>query len=89
VIATDAAGSTTNLYDNLGRLTEVLNAFGSDRIMVYDNGDRVYAAADQNGVITYMVYDDLSRLLSKEVNGAGTEHYGYTMNIAAPTSLHE
>jgi RHS repeat-associated protein len=86
VIRMDALGATTNWYDNLGRLVIVSNAFGQVQKSIYDDHDLVRTNIDANGVSTIMAYDDLHRIESQTLVGGGTNSWGYTANIAFPTS---
>jgi RHS repeat-associated protein len=86
VIRLDALGAITNWYDNLGRLVIVSNAFGQVQKSIYDDHDLVRTNIDANGVSTVMTYDDLHRIESQMIVGGGTNSWGYTANIAGPTS---
>ncbi len=82
----DGVGTTTNTYDNLGRLTTVSNAFGQVKALTYDAADHMTSATDANGVAVTSAYDALDRLLSRAYPDGGAEHFGYTTNVAGPTS---
>jgi RHS repeat-associated protein len=82
----DALGSTTNWFDNLGRIVLVSNAFGQVSQSIYDVEGMVRTNMDANGVSTIFTYDDLHRIRSQMLVGGGTNTWGYTANVSAPTS---
>jgi len=82
----DGVGTTTNTYDNLGRLTTVSNAFGRVKAAAYDAIDRATSATDANGVTVTSTYDALDRILARSYPDGGAEHFGYSANVAGPTS---
>jgi len=68
LISTSLAGSgvsaitTTNAYDNLGRLRMVTNALGQKSYFLYDNDGRKVADITADGALTETVYDAGGRI---------------------------
>lgn len=81
----DAFTTSTNWFDNLGRLVAVSNALGRVAFTVYDPEDRPTSVTDHNGVTVSMTYDDLGRLRTRTYPDSGVEAWGYTANVGPAT----
>ena len=86
VATTDYWGSTTNYYDNLGRLSVVENAGGVVLDQSFNADNLVTNQIDAGHVEVSQTYDDLGRLSTRSYVGGGTETWGYTANVAGATS---
>ena len=82
----DSLGSLTNFYDNLNRSIASSNAFGQIKRFTYDSENQVTNSIGSSGVATTLLYDAGGRLTSSWATGGGTNSFGYTLYIAAPTS---
>lgn len=71
----DALTSTTNVFDNFGRLAEVRNGQGLVHKAVFDALNRTVQITDRNGVTATNVFDSIGRLTSRTTPdvGAGNE----------------
>ena len=78
--------NTTNTYDNAGRLITVSNYYGQLQALVYDALDRVCTNIDANGVAVVTAYDSLGRPTQRAYPDNGSEYFGYSFNVAGPTS---
>jgi len=82
----DAYGFTTNTLDNLGRVVEVRNANGRYGSATYNLASQPLTTVNSAGVGTTAGYEGNGRLST--LSGAGwSTSYGYTPNIAGPTSF--
>ncbi len=69
--ATDPDGSYTFTYDALNRVETTAQPFGVSQTFTYDaNGNRLTATDSEGGVLT-STYDNLDRLLTRELAGTG------------------
>ena len=80
-------GSRSFYYNNQGLLTNMSNAYGTERAAVFDNEDRPTIVTDANGVTVTNTYDFLGRLLTREYPDGGQERFGYSaMGLVAYTN---
>jgi RHS repeat-associated protein len=80
-ITTDALGSSTNSYDNLGRLIANRNSIGQAFSRIYDRNDRVILVTDPTGVTTTNNFDGIGRLTARIPLGGLAERWGFTANV--------
>lgn len=85
-VTTDALGSTTNTYDNLGRWVQQRNAFGVVEFRTYRLDDQVLTSTDRNGVASTNAYDALGRIETRTLNSGVPERWLYSANFRGPTS---
>jgi RHS repeat-associated protein len=76
--ACDAWGCRWFYYDNLSRLTNTSNAFGTEQNTTYDIEDRPIYVTDANGVTITNTYDVLGRLSARTYPDGGVEKFGYS-----------
>ena len=63
----DANGNTTEYkYDELGRLTKIIDAALGETVFTYDSRDNLLSLSDPKGNLTKFEYDRLNRL-KKEI----------------------
>ena len=87
VTAGDSAGQRlTNTYNDQGLLAALSNAAGQVRSQAFDALNRVTNSVDANGVSINTAYDNLNRPLTRSYPDGGVEKFGYTPNVAGPTS---
>ena len=87
VTTTDSSGmSVTNYYNNQGLLTVSSNNVGRVRSMAYDINDRITNSIDANNVALGMTYDNVGRITTRSYPDNGVEKWGYTPDVAGPTS---
>ncbi|MDB6037093.1 MAG: putative repeat protein, partial [Verrucomicrobiales bacterium] len=86
VITRDGLGSTTNYFDNVGRLAAVWNTGGQVEERLYDLDDRVIDRTDADGREFVNTYDSAGRLVTRLWPNAGVEKLGYSANVAGPSS---
>lgn len=84
VSMTDAEGNTSRfVYDGLNRMIEEIYPDGRRNTFSYDVMDNVIQASDPNGTIVYNNYDQLNRLVTRNINpasgvgGVTQESYSY------------
>lgn len=84
---TDSAGaSVTNWFNNQGLPVAVSNVLGRVEAIIYDPLDRATNVVDANGVVSTNGFDALNRLLARGYPDGGVERFGFTLNLAGPTS---
>jgi RHS repeat-associated protein len=83
----DSSGEIFNYtYNNQGLQITISNMIGQVAAYSFDIDDRLVNQTDVNGVSVSMTYDNLGRLSSRIYPDGGTENYGFTLNVSAPTS---
>jgi RHS repeat-associated protein len=86
IIVGDGLGYLTNTFNNLGLLSAVSNSFGRVQSIVYNVEDLPIQITDANGVLVTNLYDSAKRLRTRTYPDGGIEAYGYSTNLAGPTS---
>jgi RHS repeat-associated protein len=85
---TDPLGvSTTNYYNNQRSVVAVSNAMGLVRLLQCDVRDRVTNAVSPSGTSVATTYDLLGRVLTQTNADGSSTGYGYSPNVAGPTSI--
>ncbi|HEX5218421.1 MAG TPA: hypothetical protein VFZ59_02550 [Verrucomicrobiae bacterium] len=79
IVTGDASGYRWFVYNNQGLQTCVSNAYGVERLTVFDIDDRPIYVTDANGVTITNTYDDLGRLRTRTYPDTGVEHFGYML----------
>jgi RHS repeat-associated protein len=74
----DAWGSRGFYYDNLNRLTNTSNAYGTEQNTTYDIENHPIYVTDANGVTITNTYDLLGRLGTRTQPDGGMEKFGYS-----------
>jgi len=77
-LTADAWGSRAFYYDNLNRLTNTSNAYGTEQNTIFDVEDQPLYVTDANGVSVTNTYDALHRLLTRTYPDGGVEKFGYS-----------
>jgi RHS repeat-associated protein len=77
-LTADAWGSRAFYYDNLSRLTNSSNAYGTEQNTIFDIEDQPLYVTDANGVSVTNSFDALHRLLTRTYPDAGVEKFGYS-----------
>jgi len=75
-----ASANTTNGYDELDRLTTILQKLGAGTITTtygYDVHDNLNSVTDPNGNVTTYTYDDFGRMQKQTSPVTGITTYGY------------
>jgi len=81
VLLSDALGNTTGLtYDNLDRITQILNAINGTTSFSYDANGNLLSVTDANGNQTSYLYDSRNRVTSRTDGLRVTESYGWDGN---------
>ena len=74
----DELGTTSRKFNNQGLLIATTNAFGRLFQALYDIRDRGISQTNRNGLVFTNTYDDLGRIRTRTVVGAGTETFKYS-----------
>ncbi len=74
----DGWANRTYAYNDQGLLTNVSNAYGTERATVFDNEDRPLYVTDANGVTVTNSFDLLGRLRTRTYPDQGAEAFGYS-----------
>jgi RHS repeat-associated protein len=74
----DGRGLRAFWHNVQGLVTNISNAFGTERGVIYDIEDQPLYVTDANGVTVTNTYDFLHRLLSRGYPDGGVEHFGYS-----------
>src|SRR5262249_4475143 len=85
-VVDSAGGGVTNWFNNQGLPRAVSNAFGRVQTTIFDILDRATNFTGSDGVTVASSFDNAGRLLTRRYPDNGVESFGYTLNVAGPTS---